>query len=49
MRAERPCAGWAGVREQLRALAARQRDGGWDGMVVITGTPDWAAQPAGGL
>ena len=48
MRAERPCAGWAGVREQLRALAARQRDGGWDGMVVITGTPDWAAQPAGG-
>jgi hypothetical protein len=48
MRAERPCAGWAGVRDQLRALAARQREGGWDGMVVITGTPDWAAQPAGG-
>ena len=43
-----PCAGWLGVRDQLRALAARQRDGGWDGMVVITGTPEWAAEPAGG-
>ena len=43
-----PCAGWLGVRDQLRALAARQRDGGWDGMVVITGTPPWAAEAASG-
>ena len=47
-RADPPCAGWLGVREQLRALAARQRSGGWDGVMVITGTPGWAAEPAGG-
>jgi len=48
MRALPPCAGWGGVREQLRALAARQRDGGWEGVAVVTGTPDWAARaPAG--
>ena len=36
---------WVGVREQLRALASRQREGGWQTLVVLTGTPDWAAAP----
>jgi hypothetical protein len=43
MRALEPCLGWGGVRDQLRALASRQREGGWQALVVITGTPDWAA------
>ena len=29
MRDVGPCLGWAGVREQLKALASRQREGGW--------------------
>jgi hypothetical protein len=37
-----------GVRDQLRALASRQREGGWDALVVITGTPAWAAAPQQG-
>src|SRR3954464_4729864 len=45
MRALTPCLGWGGVRDQLRALASRQREGGWQALVVITGTPDWAAAP----
>ncbi|WP_156027966.1 hypothetical protein [Candidatus Solirubrobacter pratensis] len=48
MRELSPCLGWAGVREQLRALASRQREGGWQGLVVLTGTPDWAAAPPSG-
>jgi len=49
MRAKRPCAPWRGVREQLRALAARQDEGeGWEGVVVLTGTPSWAAGAPGG-
>jgi hypothetical protein len=45
-----PCAGWAGVRDQLAALASRQQQqpGSWRVLVVITGTPDWAARPAAG-
>ena len=44
-----PCAGYLGVRDQLRALAARQSQGeGWEGFVVITGTPEWAARPPSG-
>ena len=38
-----PCAPWSGVREQLAALAARQREGGWEALVVLLDTPDWAA------
>jgi hypothetical protein len=45
MRTARPCLPFAGVRDQLRALASRQRQGGWVGLAVITGTPSWAAQP----
>jgi hypothetical protein len=43
-----PCAAWSGLDDQLRALAARQRDGGWETLVVITDTPAWAAGPVGG-
>jgi hypothetical protein len=48
MRAVGPCLGWGGVRDQLRALASRQRAGGWTALVVFTSTPDWAASPASG-
>jgi hypothetical protein len=48
LRSTPPCLSWAGVREQLAALASRQREGGWETLVVITGTPAWAARPAGG-
>jgi hypothetical protein len=48
MRAVGPCGGYAGVRDQLRALASRQRQGGWETLVVITGTPDWAGDRAAG-
>jgi hypothetical protein len=43
MRDKQPCAPYNGVRDQLRALAARQREGGWQALVVFTGTPEWAA------
>jgi hypothetical protein len=50
LRASPPCAGWAGLRDQLTALASRQQQqrGSWRVLVVITGTPDWAARPAAG-
>ena len=50
LRGTPPCAGWAGVKDQLAALASRQKQhkGGWQVLVVITGTPDWAARPASG-
>jgi hypothetical protein len=48
MRALPPCAPFAGVRDQLEALASRRREGGWEALVVITGAPAWAAVPAGG-
>src|SRR3954447_15383779 len=48
MRAVGPCLGWGGVREQLRALASRQREGGWTALVVFTGRPDWPAGPPSG-
>jgi hypothetical protein len=47
-RAVQPCAPFAGVRDQLHALATRQRQGGWEALVVITGTPAWAARPPSG-
>lgn len=43
-----PCAKWAGLNDQLRALAARQKQGGWEALVVITDTPAWAAGPVDG-
>lgn len=39
MRDKQPCAGFAGLQDQLGALASRR----WQGMIVITGMPRWAA------
>ena len=44
MRAQPPCAGWAGVRDTLLAVAAL----GAEPVLVIYGTPAWAARPAVG-
>jgi hypothetical protein len=45
----RPCAPYAGVRAQLEAIASQQRSGGgFTVVVVIFGTPAWAAQPPSG-
>jgi hypothetical protein len=44
-----PCGGYAGLRDVFKALAARQKaDGGWQALVVLTGTPEWAAAPPSG-
>lgn len=44
-----PCGAYAGVRDQLRAVASQQRAGrGWEVVVLLYGVPDWAAAPAGG-
>ena len=43
-----PCAPWAGIRDELRALAARQQQGGWEAMMVISGMPPWAASSVQG-
>jgi hypothetical protein len=43
-----PCLPYSGVTEQLQALASRQREGGWQALVVILNTPRWAASPPSG-
>jgi hypothetical protein len=50
MRDKQPCAPYAGLRDQLRALAARQREdpAAWQALVVFTSTPEWAAAPPRG-
>ena len=48
MRDKPPCAPYNGLQDQLRALAARQREDGWQALVVFTGTPEWAAVPPSG-
>jgi hypothetical protein len=48
LRDKPPCGPYLGLQDQLAALAARQKEGGWFGFVVLSGTPDWAARPAGG-
>jgi hypothetical protein len=46
-RGRAPCAASDGLREQLRAVKARQEaDGGWRVVVTLYGTPAWAAAPA---
>jgi hypothetical protein len=44
-----PCAAFAGLRDELRAIAAQQRAGsGFEPVIVIYGVPAWAAAaPAG--
>ena len=43
-----PCLGWMGVREQLAAIAALQREQDVQVLTVVTGSPAWAASaPAG--
>jgi hypothetical protein len=48
MRDKQPCAPFATVQDQLRALAARQREGGWQALLVVTSPPPWAAAPRRG-
>jgi hypothetical protein len=48
MREILPCAPYGGVRDQLRALGTRQRQDGWEALVVVAGTPEWAARPPSG-
>jgi hypothetical protein len=48
LRDKPPCAAYGGLRDQLQALAARQREGGWETLVVMSGTPEWAARPPAG-
>jgi hypothetical protein len=47
-RFSRVCAPFGGLRDHLRALASRQREGGWEALVVVTDTPPWAAAPPSG-
>ena len=48
MRAIGPCGAYLSLKDQLGALAARQKEGGWVTLAVLHGTPEWAARPAGG-
>jgi hypothetical protein len=59
MRDRGPCAPFAGVRDQLRALASRQRSarlagadessaGSWQALVTFVAPPAWAAQAGSG-
>jgi hypothetical protein len=48
LRDKQPCAMFAGVNDQLQALASRQKEGGWEALVVVAGSPDWAARAPSG-
>lgn len=49
LRGAPPCAPYAGVRDRLRAIRARQReDPGWRLVVSFHGPPPWALEPRGG-
>lgn len=49
LRGRGPCAPYAGIRDILKAVKARQAsDGGWRVMAVLYGAPDWAKAPAAG-
>jgi hypothetical protein len=44
-----PCGVYAGLRDELRAIAAQQRaQGGFEPVIVIDGAPDWAAAAPSG-
>jgi hypothetical protein len=48
-RGEAPCAPYAGIRDQLRAIRSQQvAGGGFEVMVVFYGVPPWAAAQAKG-
>src|SRR5262249_7746612 len=45
----KPCGTYAGLRDDLRAIASQQRaQGGFIPVIVLDGTPDWAARPPSG-
>jgi hypothetical protein len=49
VRGQAPCAPFAGVRAQLEAVREQQRaHGGWEVVVTIAWTPEWAARRPGG-
>jgi hypothetical protein len=49
MRGAPPCGAFAGIRDELRAVASQQqRHGSWRVLVVPYGVPEWAARPPGG-
>ena len=49
LRGTPPCGAYAGLRDELRAIASQQRaGGGFVPVIVIDGVPAWAALPAGG-
>jgi hypothetical protein len=44
-----PCAGYAGIRDVLRAVRSQQQaTGGWEILVSLYGIPAWAARAPGG-
>ncbi len=44
-----PCGAYAGLRDELRAIASQQRaQGGFIPVIVLDGTPAWAARPPSG-
>jgi hypothetical protein len=46
-----PCGPYAGIRDELAAIASQQRasgGGAFQVVIVIFGTPEWAAQPPSG-
>jgi hypothetical protein len=49
LRGIQPCGPYAGIRDQLRAVASQQRAGRrWEVVVLLYGVPGWAAAPARG-
>ena len=44
-----PCAAYAGLRDELRAIASQQRSqGGFEPVIVLDGVPTWASAPPSG-
>ena len=49
LRDKPPCGAFGGIRSVFKALGERQKaDGGWEALVVLVGTPEWAASPPSG-
>jgi hypothetical protein len=43
-----PCQPYGGLTDVFKALASRQKEGGWQALVVINGTPAWAVPDPSG-